>query len=80
MASAPRCHLLIGSRHRKAKRQGTSNKRWLHLGAINLGAIGTLQMMMAQTSLFSLLLSNFILTIAIDVEHISTSTTDMGGH
>ena len=33
-----------GARHRKAKRQPTSNKRWLHLGAGGVSTRDTLEM------------------------------------
>jgi len=59
-----------GLRRRTRKRLATSNERWLHLSAGDVGLMDSLQSLMGLTSLVSTVL-NFQLAMALVVESVA---------
>jgi hypothetical protein len=76
MARAAVRRAVTGLRRRKRKRLSTSNERWLHLSAGEVGVMDSLQSSMGLTSLFCTVL-NFQLAMALAVESVADGNTDM---
>ena len=76
MAPAAKRRAETGLRRRTRKRLATSNERWLHLSAGNVGVMDSLQSLMGSTSLVCTIL-NFQLAMALAVENVANGNTDM---
>ena len=76
MAQTAKQRAETGLRRRKRKRLATSNERWLHLSAGEVGVMDSLQSSMGLTSLVCTVL-NFQLAMALAVESVADGNTDM---
>ena len=76
MAPAAKRSAETGLHCRTRKHLATSNERWLHLSAGNIGVMDSLQSLMGSASLVCIIL-NFQLAMALAVESVADGNTDM---
>jgi hypothetical protein len=76
MPRAPKRRALTGCRRRKPKHQAHPNKRWVHLSSRQAGQMGTLQTVMATTSLFCMFL-NQLCALILAAETVVTAQANL---